>query len=296
MKSINNYYELFKTNTIPKTICSSPNSYLNFYHCDSEENFNTDPHPNYINKNFGYTFNNFGYRCDNFSNENEYKILTIGCSISFGVGLPIEETYANILCNKLSIKYGKKISNYNLSANGAGSDYISRILLQTIDILQPNFVIILFPEFSRLEHYCENSRYENVSASGILNGYSESVKHIYAELITNNSHMFFNFVKNFYLINETLKNRKIDFYWNNWSSDFLNGLSDKNYINELTQYISLTNTDISQEFIKDFLTKMYSESWENKIYKARDWIHTGKNFHEYFANYLYEKIVKKNIF
>jgi hypothetical protein len=298
-----NKSKTFQKNKIPIPLSriALPNTRYNWYFDDSEENFLERPHPEYLNG-FNYKFNNYGYRCDDFDLENDkYKILTIGCSISFGFGLPYEETYSYILCKKLSEKYNIDIKNYNLSHSGVSSDYISRLLFQTIDIIKPNYVILFFPTFNRLEH--ENipihatlpdsfsRHFENDNASRLIKKIE-----MYLDLLDDSNYCFLNFVKNFNFIDEILKRRNSKWFWMCWDKSIKNVLCKKDFLKNLENYISLENSNLSESFITDVVRELEHKPKQDKNILARDWAHPGKDFNQFFADYLYDKITKENVF
>lgn len=298
---------------------AKPNDVKQWYFLDSKENFEKRPHPKYLNG-FDYKFNNYGYRCNDFDLKNDkYKILTIGCSVSFGFGLPYEETYAYMLCDKLSKKYNINIKNYNLSHIGESMDYIARTLFQTIDIIKPNYVVLLFPNNSRLEYYEEkDAKPISYSLSMLIDElhkeyFDKKLKNrnikiddVFLKLLENKNYCFFNFVKNFNFINEILKNRNIKWFWSSWSNP--PNIRMKNitsnvfyffyikYISNLRKYIDLDNTDYSKDFVQKMLNELKIKPFQDKTLLARDWIHPGIEFNGFFANYLCNKIIKDKIF
>jgi hypothetical protein len=49
-----------------------------------------------------YTYNSYGYRCEEFQDQ---KVLTLGCSQTLGVGLPLDHTWPFLLSEKTSMPY-----------------------------------------------------------------------------------------------------------------------------------------------------------------------------------------------
>ena len=286
---------------IPLSLLGVRNTCHNWYFDDSEQNFLKDPHPKYLNG-FTYKLNNHGYRCDDFDLENDkYKILTIGCSVSFGFGLPYDETYSHILCKRLSEKYNIDIKNYNLSYSSVSSDYISRVLFQTIDIINPNYVILLFPTFNRLEY---GNIPMHVNLPEALDKYFKNNKpsklikkvEMCLDLLDDNSYCFLNFVKNFNFIDEILKKRNLKWFWASWDETFKGVLHENDFLKNLKSYINLENSDFSESFIKNLIKELKYKPRQNKNFLARDWVHPGKEFNQFFANYLYDRIIKENVF
>jgi len=292
-----NIYKYFERNKIPypPDDLAFPNKKEKWLFFDSEYNFKKKPHPRYLNG-FDYIHNNYGYRCMDFDLENDkHKILTIGCSISFGMGIPYEETYSYLLCKKLSQKYNIDIKNYNLSLSGVGMDYISRVLFQTIDILKPDYIILLFPDKHRLEFFQKEGiipMHDNTFCF-LDKLFNNALNKCFQFLLSQNEYCFFNFIKNFNFINEILERRKCNWFWSCWDRGFIERcLNNNSYKEELEKYIPFKNSDVSDDFIKKFFNRDLYES----IKTARDWTHPGREFNELFSEYLYDKIVKENIF
>lgn len=66
----------------------------------------------------GYSYNTSGYRCKEFFEDEPNKtkkIMTLGCSNTFGYGLEVEKTWPHILSDKMGVDY------VNLSKGGDGA-------------------------------------------------------------------------------------------------------------------------------------------------------------------------------
>jgi hypothetical protein len=104
---------------------------------------------------FNYEFNNYGFRCDNFTDysKHKYRILFLGCSHTEGIGLPVEETWAYKLLQRINEELGENIPYWTIAMGGTGLDAQTRALYQLNDMLRPNIIIALFPEVCRREVY-----------------------------------------------------------------------------------------------------------------------------------------------
>ena len=98
---------------------------------------------NWVDSTFTYKFNSHGFRCNEFSNEPSAVFL--GCSLTQGVGLPIENTWANIVANQLNLKC------YNLGIGGGSNDTTFRLAYSWLEIIKPKIVILCSPLPERLE-------------------------------------------------------------------------------------------------------------------------------------------------
>ena len=98
---------------------------------------------NWINNPFTYKFNSHGFRCDEF--KDNPKIMFLGCSNTFGVGLPIDSTWPDIVSKTLGMRYA------NLSVGGGSNDTAFRMCYGWIDKIKPDIVILLEPPGIRFE-------------------------------------------------------------------------------------------------------------------------------------------------
>ena len=90
-----------------------------------------------------YQFNSHGFRCAEFDDSPVY--LSIGCSFTEGVGLPIEQTWTW----KLSELMGHTV--LNLGVGGSSLDTCFRLIDYYIDALNVLGIFILEPPESRFE-------------------------------------------------------------------------------------------------------------------------------------------------
>jgi hypothetical protein len=136
--------------------------FLWFNH-DSEELYLKNIESNYqqlsangwVNRQFTYKFNSHGFRSDKFSNED--SIMFLGCSHTFGLGLPLEDTWAYQVAKSLNLKC------FNLSVNGSGPDTAFRLANHYIPQIKPKIVVYLEPHESRFTLLSANGRFYNFS-------------------------------------------------------------------------------------------------------------------------------------
>jgi hypothetical protein len=125
---------------------------LNWDIFDSEERYNNNFKNNlklleknkWTERKFTYRFNNDGFRSNEFDS-NKKSILFLGCSLTFGTGLPIEETYGYKVADNLGLEF------YNLGLGGSSNDTAYRLSSYYIPRLNPKIVILANPEITRLE-------------------------------------------------------------------------------------------------------------------------------------------------
>ena len=101
-----------------------------------------------------YHLNRLGYRCKEFSeiNHNAFKIVTMGCSETFGIGIPQSLTFGEQLATLLRHNFNIEVEIINLGAVGHSIDFVTRVLYQSLPLLQPDYVFCLLPDMSRREY------------------------------------------------------------------------------------------------------------------------------------------------
>ena len=97
----------------------------------------------WLDKKITYNLNNYGFRTSEFAETENF--IALGCSFTFGVGLPEEEIWTSLLSNQLNLP------NWNLGVPGSSSDTSYRLAKYFIPMLRPKFVVMLEPPSNRFE-------------------------------------------------------------------------------------------------------------------------------------------------
>jgi hypothetical protein len=100
---------------------------------------------------FYYDVNKNGFRCDDFETMDFSKksIIYLGCSHTFGVGLPEEEVWTYKV-HKMTEEWQKTTYNYiNLGSSGVGPDFYLH-LIPYFKKLNPAYVFSYTPEIHRI--------------------------------------------------------------------------------------------------------------------------------------------------
>jgi hypothetical protein len=92
---------------------------------------------------FSYQFNNNGFRCSNFTTEP--TIMFLGCSLTFGIGIPIENSWPQIVSASLGLH------NANLAWPGSSNDTAFRTAYHFMPIVNPSMVVMLSPAVARFD-------------------------------------------------------------------------------------------------------------------------------------------------
>ena len=230
----------------------------------------------YKDKSIVYTFNNQGFRAYNCFGGKK-QIACFGCSGTFGVGLPDEETWPWILQHEKEIKYNYTVKNYGVS--GASNDYICRLVYTHLLKNKPDIIICFFPDIYRVEYFSEKRDIE----TWCPRAYPEHIDNLkkykaYLTLI-NPYNGFFNFVKNFKFIELMCKQQNIKFVWHTWSTTLLN--TDKHIIDH---YLGNDSPCIINRYGNG---QLYDICRDHDLYdisdKARDGAHQGVKFNKILA-------------
>lgn len=97
-----------------------------------------------------YKRNSWGHRSKEYVDvdKNNY-ILSVGCSLTEGIGLELEKTYTHVLAEKLNCDY------YNMGLGGSGIDVMSHNLKLWMATMpnKPKLIIVQWPYWGRFVHF-----------------------------------------------------------------------------------------------------------------------------------------------
>jgi len=199
-----------------------------------------------------YTYNNEGFRCDEFTIESPIRIVFLGCSITEGIGVRQEETWAWQLLNTIKKDIGHDIPYWNLGVGGSGFDSITRMYYHFHNILKPQIVFGFFPRF-RKEMFFKNTW-------DLRNGTLQENKELQENyLLWDTRYIAYENEKNFAFIDMMLQKNNSIMIWKAWGDYYPNNF----------QY------EIKSNFIFDNL--------------GRDKMHPGPSSHKNFADEIYSE-------
>jgi len=219
-----------------------------------------------------YTYNELGFRGDSIYKDG-FKVMSIGCSNTEGVGVNDIETWPAQFCS-----YIPNSVNLNFGVGGRSNDFIARCLLTYYDLVKPDLVLIMYTNTQRREIYTNAGAIEPfmpTAAWGWFDSDEEGIQmqKLLAELQNDNEN-FINWYKNHLLIKYFLESKKCNWLWNGWFG------IPKEY-NEYNRFDGNYS-----KFIDYGVDKMHPGPIHNKTYVYRLF-----NFiNEYFQNYLPENI------
>ena len=106
---------------------------------------------------FYYDLNKHGFRCDNFDTMKSglKSVIYLGCSHTFGIGLPEEDVWAYKVHKKIEEKDDTTYNYINLSDYGNGIDTYMH-LMPYFKKFKPSYVISLTPDITRMIMPLEN--------------------------------------------------------------------------------------------------------------------------------------------
>lgn len=127
----------------------------------------------WIDADIEYVNNSHGFRSDEFSLKDNF--VTVGCSFTYGIGLPQSHIWPSRLSEKLDLPV------YNLGVPGGSGDTCYRVVKHYVPLLKPKIVVVCEPPISRLEIFINQCPYIYVPTNPEVYGYGKDqwIKHWY---------------------------------------------------------------------------------------------------------------------
>lgn len=149
---------LFPDDGLPAGIYP-PGKTFEWLHGDTHSDYRKrGGHPVYGEHDVLYRFNALGYRCDEFDRDADIRIVAIGCSYVIGIGLAQEHLFHERFAARARAELSRSVVVWNLATSGASNDYISRLLLQALPLLDPHIVLVNFTHLRRREYVSVQNR------------------------------------------------------------------------------------------------------------------------------------------
>jgi hypothetical protein len=209
-----------------------------------------------------YTYNQLGFRGDSIHKQG-FKVMSIGCSNTEGVGVNDDETWSHQFC--------KLIPNgvdLNFGTGGRSNDFMARCLMSYFDTIQPDLVLIMYTSPIRREVYTKDDGIEAFVSSGPWGWFvHESDGRKTQDLLVdlqNDNEDFINWYKNHMLIKYFLESKKCNWLWNGWFN-------------------------IPKDYV-DF--NRFDGDYANHVDFGADGSHPGPNHNKLYANSLYNHITQ----
>jgi hypothetical protein len=231
-----------------------------------------------------YKNNSYGFRCDEFINDHKQKhILFSGCSVTYGNGLKKEEIWAYQVYNKINKK--ENCSGYfNIAFSG------NNILNSILNIFKyckkfgnPDTIFINLPNQNRFFNFDKDKKIYRIIQNKSLSDISN------IETLT-----FYNY---YLMLEQYCNSNSIKLFSFTWD-----GYDERNLNNEyesvntaFKKYNFKTFYYINQNQMSDSLFSL-KQNYNNKFFDiARDKLHRGIGAHMFWAEFIYNKYLEKNI-
>lgn len=111
-----------------------------------------------------YNINSEGFRCSEF--DDTPCLVALGCSYTFGVGLPVQDTWPELVGRARGLKV------VNLSWPGQGSDYCFRVAEYWLRRLPATLCLMLNPPPSRIEVVTDKNEAETFMPNSMSSYYN----------------------------------------------------------------------------------------------------------------------------
>jgi lysophospholipase L1-like esterase len=211
-----------------------------------------------------YTYNDLGFRGDSSTKEG-FRIMSLGCSLTEGIGVNDNETWPAQLCSHIPNSV-----NLNFGVSGRSNDFISRCLLSYFDLIKPDLVLIMYTYPTRKEYYTNLGGVEPFIPGQSWGYLRESpIGHkvqVMKTMLQNDNEDFINWYKNHLLITNFLETKKIPFVWND----------------------SILETSYTD-------TNKFYFNYQPYLDWGLDGSHPGPEQHKKYAKHLYEYVKQKNL-
>lgn len=214
-----------------------------------------------------YTYNELGFRGDSI-NKKGFKIMSIGCSFTEGVGVNNNETWPAQFTSLVSDGV-----NLNFGTGGRSNDFIARCLLSFYDFIKPDLVLIMYTNMFRREVYTKNNFIEPFMPTHIWGFLSEKeegqqIQKNMVDLQNDNSDLI-NWYKNHLLIKYFLESRNANWLWNGC-------------FNIPKEYVDVNRYDGEYDIFEDYgADNSHPGSKHNKLYSNRLYAYINDNLPSY---------------
>ena len=176
-----------------------------------------------------YIFNSRGYRGEEYNLDAPIKFAVIGCSLTFGTGLNLEETFSykfKDFCSAALEIDSSEINMINLAAGGQSNDYCVRTLYRQIPGVALDLLIFNLSVVPRFEYPSG----DEFLSFNVKSAYGSSATSLRNEKL--GFYQFYNkeigdtfLLKNLLLAQSLLKSNEVDYIFSNEFFD-IDGIED----------------------------------------------------------------------
>lgn len=282
--SVNNFNQRFDKN----------NNEFDFFEEDSQEK------SIFPNNNIKYNLNKFGFRSQSFENFNKSNtnILYAGCSFTFGLGLPEQYMWSNILTNKIKTYTNQNIESFNIGYRAFSNYLIVKNIMSFIRIYgKPDYLFVLFPDCAR---------------DFIFNEKTQQYQHVFPRFFNKNKSVpfeikytkNFSYETNFLKSSDMIKNLEdfckesgIKLIWTTWyypDFEIYQKVGFNNLLITDTTFLQ-ANTGYQRIYTRGQHGVEYSYENKNKLpywEVARDLVHPGTAWTNHISDEFFGEFVK----
>lgn len=142
---------------------------------------------------FVYRFNSAGFRAEEFTDEP--SVMFLGCSMTMGVGIEEEKTWAYTVAKELGLR------RHNLATGGSSNDACFRLFMHWHRVHKPKIVIHYSPPPHRMEIFDFRGHIMNILPNPGQNGRTiqfkgKSTDSLYETWLSNDTNSTMNMQKN----------------------------------------------------------------------------------------------------
>jgi len=272
-------------NEVPQTKFAGLND-QQWLSTDSESAFDKNKPNGWSKDSITYNLNKHGYRSDEFIDDERFTIVNYGCSSTLGVGVKHEDVWTHKLSTKIQSRNGVDVKTYNLGVGGASMDMICRTIYQTLPILKPDLIFVLFTNPYRFEFQDDDGFVAQIIAP------DKDTEKLY-ETVANQYSCENNFYKNFYimeamfarynkpwLFSSTIEQSDILSTHDNFAGYFDDHYKTNDYARDLRHAGIKTHDNMAENFFN--------------TYKQFDKMDNAKKIIDFLTNYIGEEWLKHN--
>lgn len=267
------------------------NTTLPWYPPDTAENFaehiaSTDYYkPKFTANSFSYKLNNLGFRGDDF-NSLTTLVMFGGCSCTFGIGVPITDTWAFRVKVFIEQSISESIPYHNLGIGGGSITAITRAVYNIMQHTVPSVLVLSLPPIYRNELVCDEFPHPIQMLPNFRGPTSKTIE-AYRLLLEDINFCKYQLNKNLAIIDLLSKIYKfvpIITFWDNFEISILD-------IEPHLRYMILPIQHPT--FLVDEDTAHHLKINQSEINRARDGMHPSVEAHQLYANAMQDYVLGK---
>ena len=218
-------------------------------------------HENYINRTLEFKLNNLGYR-GRYDIDGTEDVLILGCSQTYGTGLPLEYTWGDIFANKINKKYAL-LAEQGDSIQGQ----VYKAFKYFEEFGNPSIIVGTFP-LNRIEipyipkklgkEIPETTRY-SLKDFRIIKSFGQrgepipiaKIPYNLEEIVPREFYVFYNFMF-MQMLEQYCKSHNIILIWNCYEDQAFIDHVKKNLPNILSNYFQIDHSTVFPFFEKEY--------------------------------------------